>query len=281
MRRTVFMAEMSWMEYRERVVTEGAVVLVPAGALEQHGPHLPLGTDAILATEMSRRVAERVDAVVAPALTYGYKSQPRTGGGNHFCGTTSLDGETLSSTVRDLIREFARHGARRIAFIDGHYENQMFLTEGIDLAIRDARMAGHEDLRVLKMRYCETIRPETLARIYPHGFPGLDLEHAGVLETALMLHLFPDRVDMGQVPNDPPAAPPSYDVYPTDTSWIPPTGVLSPAKNATAEIGRLLTEESVELVVGSLETAFGLAGTRATGRRTVSAPARTRRRPRA
>ena len=272
MRRTAFMAEMSWMEYRERVATEDAVVLLPAGALEQHGPHLPLGTDAILATEMARRVAERLDAVVAPALTYGYKSQPRTGGGNHFCGTTSVDGETLSATVRDLIREFSRHGARRVAVIDGHYENQMFLTEGIDLAIRDARVAGQKDLRVLKMRYCETIRPETLTRIFPHGFPGLDLEHAGVLETALMLHLFPDRVDMGQVPNDPPAAPPPYDVYPTDTSWIPPTGVLSPAKNATAEIGRLLTEECVELVVRSLEAAFGLGNTRGAGRGTAQRP---------
>jgi creatinine amidohydrolase len=280
MRRTVFMAEMSWIEYRERVASERAVVLLPVGALEQHGPHLPLGTDAILATEMARRAAERLDGVVAPALTYGYKSQPRTGGGNHFCGTTSLDGGTLSATVRDLIREFARHGARRIAVIDGHYENQMFLTEGIDLAIRDARAAGPEGLRVLKMRYCETIRPETLGRIFPHGFPGLDLEHAGVLETALMLHLFPDRVDMGQVPNDPPAAPPPYDVYPPDTSWIPPTGVLSPAKNATAEIGRLLTEECVELVVRSLEAAFALGGTRARGR-AASGPSRVSRRPRA
>jgi creatinine amidohydrolase len=280
MRRTVYMAEMSWMEYRERVASERAVVLLPVGALEQHGPHLPLGTDAILATEMARRAAERLDGVVAPALTYGYKSQPRTGGGNHFCGTTSLDGGTLSATVRDLIREFARHGARRIAVIDGHYENQMFLTEGIDLAIRDARAAGPEGLRVLKMRYCETIRPETLARIFPNGFPGLDLEHAGVLETALMLHLFPDRVDMGQVPNDPPAAPPPYDVYPPDTSWIPPTGVLSPAKNATAEIGRLLTEECVELVVRSLEAAFALGGTRARGR-AASGSSRVSRRPRA
>jgi creatinine amidohydrolase len=255
MPRTVFMAEMSWMEYRERVAG-GAVVLLPAGALEQHGPHLPLGTDAILATEMARRAAERVDGIVAPALTYGYKSQPRTGGGNHFCGTTSLDGATLVATVRDLVRELARHGARRVAVIDGHYENQMFLTEGIDLAVRDA---GAADFRVLKMRYCETIRPETLTRIFPHGFPGLDLEHAGVLETALMLHLFPDRVDMGRVPGDPPAAPPPYDVYPTDTSWIPPSGVLSPAKTATSEIGRLLTDECVELVVHSLETAFGLS----------------------
>ena len=138
MPRTVFMAEMSWMEYRERLAGDGAVVLLPAGALEQHGPHLPLGTDAILATEMARRAAERVDGIVAPALTYGYKSQPRTGGGNHFCGTTSLDGGTLTATVRDLVRELARHGARRIAVIDGHYENQMFLTEGIDLAVRDA-----------------------------------------------------------------------------------------------------------------------------------------------
>jgi creatinine amidohydrolase/Fe(II)-dependent formamide hydrolase-like protein len=74
MRRTVFMAEMSWIEYRERMATEGAVLLLPVGALEQHGPHLPLGTDAILATEMARRAAERLDGVVAPTLTYGYKS---------------------------------------------------------------------------------------------------------------------------------------------------------------------------------------------------------------
>lgn len=267
MSRTVFMSEMSWVEYRQRVETEGAVVLLPVGALEQHGPHLPLGTDAILATEMARRAAERLGGVVAPAVTYGYKSQPRTGGGNHFCGTTSLDGGTLIVTIRDLVKEFARHGARRIAVIDGHYENQMFLTEGIDLAMRDGRADGSGDVCVLKMRYCETIRPETLERIFPQGFPGLDLEHAGVLETAMMLYLFPDRVDMDQVPNDPPAAPPPYDVYPTDTSWIPPSGVLSPAKAATAEIGQLLVDEFVDLVVSSLEAAFPRPGARRPGRR--------------
>src|SRR5262249_42918373 len=240
----------------------GGVGVGGAGAVGEEGAPLPLGTDAILATEMARRVAERRGDVVAPALTYGYKSQPRTGGGNHFCGTTSLDGGTLTAAVRDLIREFARHGARRVALIDGHYENQMFLTEGIDLAVRDARAERGEGLRVLKRRSCERIRPETLARIFPHGFPGLALEHAGVLETALMLPLFPDRVDMAQVPNDPPAAPPPYDVYPTETSWIPPTGVLSPAKAATAEIGRLLAEEGVELVVRSLDAAFPRGGDR-------------------
>ena len=256
MTRPVFMSEIPWVEYRRRLHEEDAIVMLPVGACEQHGPHLPLGTDAIMATEMTRRAAERVRGVVAPTLSYGYKSQPRTGGGNHFCGTTSLDGASLSRTVRDLLTEFARHGARKLAIIDGHFENQMFLTEGVDLALRDLRYDGVTDVRVLKMRYCETIRPETLERIFPHGFPGLDLEHAGVLETSMMLHLFPSLVAMEKIPADGPATTPPYDVYPTDTSWIPPSGVLSPAGASSAEIGRLLVEECTELVVRSLEAEF-------------------------
>jgi creatinine amidohydrolase len=257
---SVFMAEISWVEYQRRLRDEDAIVLLPAGATEQHGPHLPLGTDALLATEMARRAALEVGGIVAPALTYGYRSQPRTGGGNHFCGTTSLAGDTLSTTVRDLIREFARHGARKIAVIDGHYENQLHLTEGIELAIGELRATGSSDIRVLKMRYCETIRPETLARIFPKGFPGLDLEHAGVLETSMMLYLFPHLAHVDRVPGDPPAAPPPYDVYPTDTSWIPPSGVLSPAGASTAEIGRILVDEFVGLVARSLTAEFRLQG---------------------
>ncbi|MGH7264142.1 MAG: creatininase [Candidatus Rokuibacteriota bacterium] len=256
MTRSVFLSELSWVEYRRRLAEEDAIVMLPVGACEQHGPHLPLGTDAILATEMTRRAAERVAGIVAPTLSYGYKSQPRTGGGNHFCGTTSLDGGSLCLVVRDVLKELARHGARKLAVIDGHYENQMFLTEGADLAVRELRYDGVTDVRILKMRYCEAIRPETLARVFPHGFAGLDLEHAGVLETSMMLHLFPQLVQMEEVPADPPAAPPPYDVYPTDASWIPASGVLSPAGASTAESGRLLVEEFVELVVASLEAAF-------------------------
>jgi creatinine amidohydrolase len=257
MSRSVFMSELSWTEYQRCLEDEDAIVILPVGATEQHGPHLPLGTDALLATEMARRAAERVGGIVAPPLAYGYKSQPRTGGGNHFCGTTSLDGSSLMTTVRDLVKELARHGAKKIALVDGHYENQMFLTEGIDLALRDLRADGVSDVKILKMRYCETIAAATLERIFPGGFPGLDLEHAGVLETSMMLYLFPHLAAMDELPADPPAAPPPYDVYPTDTSWVPPSGVLSPAKASTAEIGRLLVEEFVELVASSLEAEFG------------------------
>jgi creatinine amidohydrolase len=61
---------------------------------------------------------------------------------------------------------------------------------------------------------------------------------------------------MEKIPADGPATPPPYDVYPTDTSWIPPSGVLSPAGASSAEIGRLLVEECTELVVRSLEAEF-------------------------
>ncbi len=76
---TVHMDQLSWVDY-ERRVRDGAVVFLPCGATEQHGPHLPLGTDALLASAISADVAARVGGLVAPALSYGYKSQPKCGG---------------------------------------------------------------------------------------------------------------------------------------------------------------------------------------------------------
>jgi creatinine amidohydrolase len=92
MTRGVLISEMTWTDYDARVRGESPVVLLPVGSLEQHGPHTPLATDTIIPTAISVAVAERIGGLVAPPIAYGYKSQPRTGGGNHFSGTTSLDG---------------------------------------------------------------------------------------------------------------------------------------------------------------------------------------------
>ncbi|MCP4328191.1 MAG: creatininase [Alphaproteobacteria bacterium] len=260
MHETVLMAEISWVEYERRLIVEDAIVLVPVGAVEQHGPHMPLGTDAILSGEMARRAAERVGGIVAPTLSYGYKSQPRTGGGDHFPGSTGLDGDNLSHLVTDVVAELGRTGAKKIALIDGHYENQFFLTEGCEQAIRRLEAKGIDDVKVLKMRYPETVKQETLdylEQFYPDGYPGLDLEHGGILETSMMLYLFPHLVDMNKVPQDPPASFPPFDLYPHEgREWVPESGVLTPATNSSAEIGRMLVEEFVELVAGALRSAF-------------------------
>ncbi len=145
----VDMAEMAWPEYRERIAA-GATLLLPIGSLEQHGPHMAMGVDHLVPTALCQAVARRVGGIVAPAVTYGYKSQPRMGGGNHYPGTTSLDAATLVALIRDIIRELARHGVRRIAIVDGHYENMMFTVEAVDLALRDVRRDGIDSLKLVR-----------------------------------------------------------------------------------------------------------------------------------
>ncbi len=260
MHETVLMAELSWVEYERRLREEGAIVLGPVGAVERHGPHMPLGADGSLAGEMARRAAERVGGIVAPTLSYGYKSQPRTGGGDHFPGSTGLDGDNLSRLLCNVLSELGRTGARKLAVIDGHYENQFFLTEGCELAIRRLRALDVDGVEILKMRYPEVVKEDTLAHLeqfYPNGYPGLDLEHGGILETSMMIYLFPHLVNMDKVPTDPPASFPPYDLYPHKAAdWVPPSGVLTPATKSSAETGKLLVEEFTDLVAGALEAAF-------------------------
>jgi creatinine amidohydrolase len=252
---TVAIDRMSWVEFRDRVAA-GAIVIVPVGALEQHGHHLPLGVDAILAVAIAERVARRVDGLVAPVLAYGYKSQPRTGGGDAFPGTTGLDAATLIHLVRDVVRQFARHGATRLAVIDGHYENEMFLTEGIDLALRELRAEGVDGVRVVKLRYFEEVPEATIAAIWPNGYPGLALEHAALMETSMMLAVAPETVRLAVAPVEAPASFPPYDTFPADPAAVPAAGALSPPHQATAEIGVHLVEVFVDLVAGAIEREF-------------------------
>ena len=137
--RDILMEQMSWPEFGARL-EKNPVVFLPCGATEQHGPHLPLAVDALLAQAVCRDAAEAVGGLVAPTLNFGYKSMPRSGGGPFFPGTLNLDGSTVSALVRDLIRDLARHGVRRICAVVAHYENQWFVTEGIDLAIRSGEV---------------------------------------------------------------------------------------------------------------------------------------------
>src|SRR5262245_28583116 len=141
----VLIGEIPWTTYHERVRGGGTVVLLPVGALEQHGPHRPMNCDVVIPAGIAEGVARRIGGLVAPPIAYGYKSQPKSGGGNHFPGTTSLDAMTLMLMIRDVIKEFARHGVRKLTCMVGHYENTMFTIEGIDLALRDLRADGIKD----------------------------------------------------------------------------------------------------------------------------------------
>lgn len=248
------MIDMTWQDFRD-AMSRNPVLLIPCGAVEQHGPHLPLGTDVMLATAVAEGVAARIDGIACQAVNYGYKSMPRSGGGQSFPGTTSMDGETVIHQVRDLIREYHRHGARRLCFVDGHYENQWFVSEGIQVALREL---ADPSLKIVRLEYWDFLSETDIERLFPDGFPGFALEHAAVLETAFMLHLRPDLVREDKIPQEVKVSFPLYDVYPEDSSWVPEGGALSGAASASADLGRELYDIYVKGIGEALVAEFSL-----------------------
>lgn len=255
---TARMDELTWPEI-DRLTREGPpVVFLPTGSLEQHGPHLPLGTDRILPEALALRVAERIGGIVAPTLPYGYKSQPKSGGGNHMPGCAALDAATYVAVVRDLVCDFARHGLTRIVLFDGHMENQMFLTEAADLALRALKAEGIAGVRIVKLGYWICIDKALEAVLFPDGLLSWELEHAAVMETSVMLHLRPDLVRTDLIPDHPPADFPAWDVYPFDPASVSHSGALTSAAGASEAKGRAVVETLVPALATQIAAAFGL-----------------------
>ncbi|WMY79296.1 creatininase [Citricoccus sp. I39-566] len=250
--------------YRDWAAGEHSTVLLPAGAFEQHGPHLPLGTDAILSTAIAEAVGSRIGAKVAEPLSYGYKSQQKSGGGDHLPGTVSLDAAALIGQARCIMAGFLAQGIRNLVVLNGHYENYQFLYEAADLALADAG-AGHghghgPQPTVLLLSYWDYVTEGTLATVYPDGFPGWDIEHGGVLETSLMLHLRPELVALDRAVSHPPAALPRFDRLPVVASRTPDTGCLSAPDGSDERKGALLFEQVTAELSGDVATELRLPG---------------------
>ena len=253
------MADLDWVTYQKCVSQGDSTIFLPIGALEQHGPHMSMNPDVLIPTAISEAVAHKLsNAMVAPPIAYGYKSQQQSGGGNHMPGTTSLDGQTLTHTIRDVIKELARHGNRKIVMMNGHYENSMFIIEGIDLAIRELGWDAITNMNVMIISYWDFVEAPTIKLLYPDGFTGWDLEHGGVLETSLMLHLFPHLVDIDKIVDHPPATFPPYDMFPVNADVTPPSGTLSSAKNASEVKGEILMNVCVEGISHAVENVFNV-----------------------
>lgn len=235
---SVRISDLTWPEYAART-GEQAIVLLPVGALEQHGLHLPLSTDALIAERLAEQLAARIDGLVLPTLTYGARSLARSGGGEQFPGTVNLDGSTLVALTRDIIREQARHGVTRFLPLLGHGENDHFVVEGAELARRDPIASN---MRILVLGWWQVLTINDLAPLFPDEFPGWDREHAARVETALMMALAPDQVRSDQIGPVDAAVVPPYVMLPTPDGQVPTQGSLADPRGATAALGeRLVT----------------------------------------
>ena len=139
---------------------------------------------------------------------------------------------------------------------DQNYPGELNV-EGIDLALRELRWDGITDVKVVVLSYWDFVHQDAIAKLYPGGFPGWDVEHGGVLETSLMLALHPEHVHLDRAVDHPSATFPPYDVYPVKKEWTPCSGTLSSPKEASAEKGQILLQVCGAGIVKALYHEFG------------------------
>jgi creatinine amidohydrolase len=247
------MAEMTWPEV-QAAVERGAGVVLPIGSTEQHAYHLPLSTDVVLSSELGQAVAEPLDLLVAPPVVYGYRSRPLSGGGQGFVGTLSVSARTLMGVVEDVTYELIRSGFRRIVLLNWHYENANFIYESAWLAHERARPTDAR-IMVVEAAFAE-LSPPAMDAVFGDEFAGFDKEHAAVLETSLMQHLRPDGVLFDRAVDDAAARHPFYDVIPTPDDFVPVSGGLWKATQASADKGRIAWAEIVENLTVAIRTEF-------------------------
>lgn len=240
--RTRTLSEMTWPEV-DSAIERGAGVFLPIGATEQHGYHLPLATDTILATELGHAVAGDLDFLVAPPIEYGYRSRPLSGGGQGFVGTTSLNARTLMALVEDVVGELIGQGFQRIALVNWHFENQNFIYEAAYLAL-ERHPESNARIVIAEHPFAE-LSDETIGVLFPDGFAGWDVEHAAGMETSLMLHLRPDLVVPDRAVDDASGRHPWYDVLPVPEDFVPASGTLWKATQSSAQQGETAWKEIV------------------------------------
>lgn len=190
----VELATLTWTEARS-VLAPDTIVIIPTGAIEAHGPHLPLDTDVIIADEMARRAAVRLAArgtsvVIAPSLVYGVSYA-----GTSFPGTTPVPADVLSDQLVEIVTNLARWGPRRFAIANAHLEpvHVASLNAGVDRAAA-ATTAGVAFPDQRDDRWAATLSDE-----FRRG-----ARHAGAYETSLVLAARPAAVRVDLLPTLPP-----------------------------------------------------------------------------
>jgi creatinine amidohydrolase len=243
------LTEITWPVVRD-AIERGSGIIVPIGSCEQHGYHMPLVTDTLLATELAVCAADRLDYLVAPPSNYGFRSRPLSGGGPTYPGTISLSATTLIGVVTDVVSELIRFGFKRIVLLSMHIENTNMLYEGAWQALR-----GHEqDVRIMVVEQgFAAISEKSIDVLFEGEFPGWDVEHAGVMETSLMLYLHPELVHMDRAVDDKAERTAHYEVLPVPSEMITVSGGLWKSSPGSAAKGRVVWEELVDYLEGAIQ----------------------------
>jgi creatinine amidohydrolase len=172
-----YLPHMTWQEVEEALKTTD-MVLIPVGSVEQHGKHLPLGTDIFAAIETAQLIAQKADILVAPVSFLGYADYHMG-----FPGTMTLTPETFEAVLFESVQSLLRHGFKRFLIYTGHGGNTTSVTKVIH------RINHQTGATAVSLNEIPVPSPDDVEEI------PLDW-HAGVSETSKMLYLTPSLVNM-------------------------------------------------------------------------------------
>lgn len=207
-------------------IAQCPAVILPLGATEQHGYHLPLGVDIILAEALAVRVAEATGATVMPAMPYGYSWVWRDAP-----GSVTVESRTLEDVIVQIAESLARHGVRHVFLINGHEAN------GATMKYASRRLWDHAGVKVWRLFYPDlgSVMAEHCESPTWHG-----IVHACEFETSLMLAVAPHLVEMDKAVREYPARDRGYFQGGRPMGELSESGVFGDATLATAEKGEAM-----------------------------------------
>lgn len=241
--------KLTWPEVNE-AVSAGKIPIIPVGAVEQHGPHLPLDVDMLLSSSVALAAGQRMPdkILVLPPLSYGY-----TGHVMDFPGTINIHYTHFIEHTLDVCKSLAYHGFKKMLLLNGHGSNM----PNLDLVARRCNLETDAQCAFTGWWRFLTVDPDFLPNWRESEFPG-GIAHACELETSVYMHLCPedvrmDRIRSGQYSFHAEQSKFRYvDLFgagPVEvTSWTASytdSGVMGAAELATAEKGSRAFEEAV------------------------------------
>jgi creatinine amidohydrolase len=247
------MTTRDWADFRAPDFTAidpmATIAILPTAAVEQHGPHLPVGTDTIINTHLCRLLADRapadLDLRILPVMAVGKSNE-------HLWapGTLTLSAATALAAWTEIGLSVARAGVKKIVILNSHGGN----ADLISILSRELRVQA--GMLAVRLGWSAFGLPEGLYSAQETRF-GI---HGGDMETSLLLHFRPDTVDMSKAADFRSTAEtaPIPPIGAVAQAWIStdlnPAGVVGEAHLATAEKGRLTAEKLVEDAIGLLRT---------------------------